>query len=327
MARYYRRVSRGRRVFRFFLFLFHLVLISGISWAAYRYWVKRPEIPEYLKNPILAALQEEIPPGAGSAENLESGCNDTCFLEDIITESRYTTCGIDIRLTRVEKELVAYVIADIKLADISYMKTAFAEDRFGRNIIERVKDIAIRHKGIIAINGDFYGFRGTGIIIRNGKLYRDNPRDDLAAIYRDGSMRVFDPGEITAGELLKDGAVHTFEFGPVLIKNGELRSDFSHVNIRVSNPRTGIGMIEPNHFIMAVVDGRQKTYSIGMTLEEFAQLFADYGCTEAYNLDGGGSAAMYFNGKTINKPWIADGRPVSDILYIADNRKTSGEGP
>ncbi len=323
MAGYYRRVSRGRKIFRIFLLFFHIFVISGISWAAYRYWVKRPEIPEFLKDPLLAELQQVVLPADTPADSNEH----ICLKEDIITENRYNTCNMDIRIDKVEKDSVVWFVADIRLADISYLKTAFAEDRFGRNIIEQVKDMALRHKAILAINGDFYGFRGTGIIIRNGILYRNNPKDEIAAIYKDGSMKTFYPGETDAAQLLKDGAVQTFEFGPLLIKDGELRPDFSDVPIHIRNPRTGFGMIEPNHYIMIVVDGRQKDYSIGMTLEDFARLFAAYGCTEAYNLDGGGSAAMFYNGKTINHSWIDDGRPVSEILYIADNRIPEQEGP
>jgi exopolysaccharide biosynthesis protein len=77
-------------------------------------------------------------------------------------------------------------------------------------------------------------------------------------------------------------------------------------------------MISPLHYIIIVSDGR--TYeSAGLSLLELAQVFEDKGCTTAYNLDGGGSSTMYFNGKIVNNP--TDGRKmgereVSDIVYI-----------
>jgi exopolysaccharide biosynthesis protein len=47
----------------------------------------------------------------------------------------------------------------------------------------------------------------------------------------------------------------------------------------------------------------------------------DLGCSEAYNLDGGGSTTMYFNGQVINNPTTTGRsikeRSVSDIIYIA----------
>jgi exopolysaccharide biosynthesis protein len=56
-----------------------------------------------------------------------------------------------------------------------------------------------------------------------------------------------------------------------------------------------------------------------MSLSDLAQKFEERGCTVAYNLDGGGSSTMYFNGEVINNP--TDGRhegerKISDIIYI-----------
>ena len=67
-----------------------------------------------------------------------------------------------------------------------------------------------------------------------------------------------------------------------------------------------------------VVDGRSTGYSRGTTMTELAQLFLDRGATVAYNLDGGGSSAMVFNGSLVNNP-LGRGkeRGTSDILYLA----------
>nr|WP_260283568.1 phosphodiester glycosidase family protein [Propionibacterium freudenreichii] len=66
------------------------------------------------------------------------------------------------------------------------------------------------------------------------------------------------------------------------------------------------------------MDGRSEGYSRGVTLPEFAQMFVDLGARTAYNLDGGGSSVMYFNGSLVNNP-LGTGRErgVSDILYLA----------
>ncbi|MNM66756.1 hypothetical protein D3C81_782550 [compost metagenome] len=130
--------------------------------------------------------------------------------------------------------------------------------------------------------------------------------------------------------MLADGVLNTLSFGPVLIKDGEVTSNFDHVkidtnfgnrSIQNANPRTGIGMIAPNHYVFIVVDGRKEGYSRGMTLTEFAQVFADLGCTEAYNLDGGGSSTMYFMGRVVNNPLGKNReRGVSDILYVKEGK-------
>ena len=83
------------------------------------------------------------------------------------------------------------------------------------------------------------------------------------------------------------------------------------------NPRTAIGYYEPGHYCFVVVDGRQSGYSAGMRIERFARLFADLGCTAAYNLDGGRSSVMSFNGSFINHPYL-NGRNAGDILLIRE---------
>ncbi len=54
--------------------------------------------------------------------------------------------------------------------------------------------------------------------------------------------------------------------------------------------------------MFVAVDGRSTGYSRGVTMTEFAQIFKDLGATVAYNLDGGGSTTMYFNGEMVNNP-------------------------
>lgn len=242
----------------------------------------------------------------------------------------YQDDQVEIHIQQVQKgsgeDTVTYFVADVKLTDASYLKTAFAKNKFGTNIIEPTSTIAAEHQAIFAINGDYYGFREDGVIIRNGTLYRDEPARDGLALYEDGTLQAYNEHEVSSSALLENGVTNTFSFGPILVNDGVIADDLDHVvidtnfgnrSIQSSNPRTGIGMIEPNHYVFVVVDGRMKGYSRGMTLEEFAQLFTELGCTEAYNLDGGGSSTMYFMGRVVNNPLgKAKERGVSDVLYI-----------
>jgi len=119
---------------------------------------------------------------------------------------------------------------------------------------------------------------------------------------------------------LGDDILQILSFGPSLIENGQVTvSTNSEVSQSMtSNPRTAIGQISPLHYIIIVSDGRTSK-SEGLSLLELAQEFKDRGSTTAYNLDGGGSSTMYFNGRVINNP--TDGkttgeREVSDIVYF-----------
>lgn len=214
-------------------------------------------------------------------------------------------------------------VANVYLTSAGYLKTAFANDTYGKNIKNRTSDIANANSAIVAINGDFYGARENGYVIRNGVLFQDtvgNKSQDLA-IYYDGSFEAVFEEEISAKELLDKGVRHIFSFGPALVENGEIvvtkKQEVAHA--MASNPRTAIGYIEEGHYILLVSDGRTDE-SRGLKLYELALFMQAMGVKEAYNLDGGGSSAMVFDGKIINKP-TSDGvniseRRVSDIVYI-----------
>ncbi len=168
----------------------------------------------------------------------------------------------------------------------------------------------------LAVNGDYFTFRDDGIIIRNGKLLRDKAFSEIAVLYEDGTLDVYFKGDITAVEALDNGAVQSWSFGPILVKDGIAYTDFEgRSDVESENPRTGIGMIEPGEYIIIVVDGRQES-SKGMTLADFAALFEGYGCKTAYNLDGGGTSLMMLKGDIISSPSGGEERATSDIIFI-----------
>ena len=248
-----------------------------------------------------------------------------------ITDASYTSGTTSIEISTVTtgsgSSRVTYFVADVKVGDATVVRGGFAENKFGRNIVADTSDIAESYDAVFAVNGDYYGFRDNGILIRNGVLYRDDGARTGLAIYRDGTMAVYDERTTTGETLLAAGVWNSLSFGPGLVVDGEVVSgidrgeidnNFGLRSIQGNNPRTGIGMVGPNHFLFVVVDGRSSGYSRGVTMTEFAQIFKDRGAAVAYNLDGGGSSTMYFNGDVVNNPQgRGDERSISDILYIA----------
>lgn len=244
----------------------------------------------------------------------------------------YTSNTIKINIQKIEsgsgKDMLTYFVADVTLKDSGNLLSAFAKDTYGRNIVETTSKIASDNQAIFAVNGDYYGFRSDGILIRNGTLYRDVPTRTAAALLKNGTMKIFDETKTASSSLLAEGVMNTLSFGPVLVSGGKAVEDFGKVavdtnfgnrSIQGQNPRTGIGIISANHYVFIVVDGRKEGYSRGMELSEFARLFADLDCTEAYNLDGGGSSTMYFMGRVVNNPLGKQKeRSISDILYIRE---------
>lgn len=237
----------------------------------------------------------------------------------------YTDENISISINYERVNDTQVYVADIKLKYVSYLKTAFAKDTFGRNVKEKTSETAENHGAVFAVNGDYCGFRDYGYVERNGILYRDTKReaydDDALVVYSDGRFEIVDENSVDAQTLVDNGAVQIFSFGPSLINNGEITvGEYQEVgNAMSSNPRTAIGMVSPLHYIVVVSDGRTEE-SKGLSLYQLAGVMEDYGCTVAYNLDGGGSSTMWFNGRVINAPTTNGSeiseRKVSDIVYI-----------
>jgi exopolysaccharide biosynthesis protein len=254
----------------------------------------------------------------------------TGTMEPEVTESSYVTEDISIAIEEVVvgtgDDTIAYFVADVVVSDAYDLRTAFADNAFGTNIEEDPSAIAERVGAVFAINGDYYGFRDTGIIIRNGVIYRDEGERTGLAVFTNGTMEVYDETQTTAEELVASGVWNTWSFGPALLDDGEVVEGIDTVEVdryigkrsmQGSQPRTAVGMIDENHYVFVVVDGRSTGYSRGLTLIELAELFQDLGCTVAYNLDGGGSATMYFYGELVNTPLgEGDERGTSDILYV-----------
>ncbi len=92
---------------------------------------------------------------------------------------------------------------------------------------------------------------------------------------------------------------------------------------RLRHPRTAVGLARGgSRLLLVTVDGRQKPYSDGMSLEELAKLYLSLGARDAINLDGGGSTTMVLSDHpdevyVANKPSDKEGeRPVGNALAI-----------
>ena len=242
-----------------------------------------------------------------------------------VTDTSYSDDNISVTLTKKTVSNTQVYIADVTVSSSEYLKTAFAQNIYGNNVTAKTSETAANNNAILAVNGDYYGANTTGYVIRNGVVYRDTVREDSSngdlAIYKDGSFKIIYEDQISADQLVKDGVVNLLAFGPSLVENGEIVVDTnSEVGQSMSsNPRTAIGIIDENHYIIIVSDGRTSE-SEGLSLYQMAEIMKSYGVKTAYNLDGGGSSTLYFNGQVINKPTTNGNtiseRSVSDIVYI-----------
>ena len=242
-----------------------------------------------------------------------------------VTDSSYKDDNISINLTETTVNNTQVYVADVTVSSSEYLKTAFAQNAFGTNVTAKTSETAADNNAILAVNGDYYGANSTGYVIRNGVVYRDTVRENSSngdlAIYKDGSFKIIYEDQISADQLVKDGVVNLLAFGPALVENGEIAVGTNEEvgQAMASNPRTAIGIIDENHYIIVVSDGRTSE-SKGLSLYQMAEVMKSYGVKTAYNLDGGGSSTLYFNGQVSNKPTTGGNkiseRAVSDIVYI-----------
>lgn len=256
---------------------------------------------------------EEQKPGSEKQESEAEGQE---------SEADYAGRHVSIALTECNWNNTDIYIADVQMDSAEYLKTAFAENTYGRNVKEKTSLIAASNDAVLAINGDYYGAQERGIVIRNGVAYRENSDgDDIFCLYADGTMKTLHSSSKSADELVGEGVWQAWNFGPALVENGNIAvSEKDEVDkAMASNPRTAVGMIDSCHYVFVVSDGRTKE-SEGLSLYELAQFMLPLGVQTAYNLDGGGSSTMYFDGEVVNNP-TTNGtikeRRVSDIIYIS----------
>ncbi|MBR6681815.1 MAG: phosphodiester glycosidase family protein [Clostridia bacterium] len=241
----------------------------------------------------------------------------------VSTDKSYTDNNISITITEYRENNTTIYVADVVLSSAEFLKTSLAKNTYGKNVTQKTSDMAKSANAIIAINGDFYGSRERGYVLRNGTLYRSTPAKDQEdlVIYKDGSFEIITESSVSANTLLDKGAEQIFSFGPSLVVDGQISVGKNDEvgKAMANNPRTAIGIINELHYVLVVSDGRTKA-SEGLTLYELAEFMQSLGTKVAYNLDGGGSSTMVFNGKMINNPTTngksIQERSVSDIVYV-----------
>ncbi|MBU5422879.1 phosphodiester glycosidase family protein [Cellulomonas hominis] len=301
-----------------------LTLGGTTAWALNRYVIAHVEIADV---DAYEAAQAGSSSGSSSADSSDASDASDASVTATTYDSDDASISISTVVTGSGDDQVTYYVADVVLSDATVLRSAFADNQFGTNITQTTSEMAEDNDAVFAINGDYYGFRDTGIVIRNGVVYRDEGAREGLAFYTDGHVEVYDETATTADELVAAGVWNTLSFGPALVEDGEVVDGIEDVevdtnvgnhSIQGDQPRTAVGVVDDNHLVFVVVDGRSPGYSAGVDMTGLAEIMQSLGAETAYNLDGGGSSAMYFDGSLVNDP-LGRGaeRGTSDILYVA----------
>ncbi|MDO4564889.1 MAG: phosphodiester glycosidase family protein [Clostridia bacterium] len=230
------------------------------------------------------------------------------------TDTGYASENVDVQISYHDIDGVQFQVADILIQDINSFKTWYNGSDMGWT-----DELAVSSNAIVAVNGDMaINYHSHGWIVRNGLEYHNKKlTSDICILYWNGEMETYDyeNDDIDYDAIYAKGPYQIWYFGPELLDNdGQPKTEFNS-SVNPKNPRTLIGYYEPGHYALIVVEGRRAGGdSEGYTLAELSQLCYDLGLKVAYNLDGGGSASMWFN----NTLFGHRTRQTSDILYIAE---------
>ena len=223
--------------------------------------------------------------------------------------------------------------ADVYVADI-YVRSL---ESFQRGLADQWKKgtakitaISEKYGAILSMTSDSAENLDMGWVIMNGEILRKtkNRKRDLCILYTNGEMAVIPAGELVHEQiaaLAQGGEIwQTFLFGPALLDSeGKHMTEFNS-SVGIHNPRSIIGYYEPGHYCFVQVDGRGTQSRLspgrtnkGLTLAQVSQFMEELGCKAAYNLDGGQSSVMYFNGGIFSTPQKG-GRKLGDVVMIVE---------
>lgn len=234
-----------------------------------------------------------------------------------ITDTTYRSENIAITITKQRVHDSDVYIADIYVTSVEHLRRGFSNGVWDENS-QPIGTIAQANNAILGMTGDYSRLLSKGLVVGNGEVLRksnNNVRDNCL-IYPDGTMVTYKRGTKTVSELLAQPLWQSFLFGPSLLKSdGSPYEKFSS-NIGAANPRSVLGYYAPGHYCFVLVDGRSSE-NRGIKMTPLSAYMAELGCQAAYNLDGGQSAILWFNGRAVNQPYNG-GRPLTDIVYIGE---------
>jgi len=228
------------------------------------------------------------------------------------------TISVSIETTRAYDTTI--MIARVKITDPSQIRTAMA-GRYGQTGGSFPNVVAKRVNAVFAINGDYFNYRSTGHLVRQGKTYRSRPDTDLDTLIIDenGDFTIIKDPTKEAIAAFEGTIINSFNFGPALIIDGEKVLPVKRMEAGVTNKtqRMAVAQASPLEYVCVATEGPENEGSVGLTIEELIDFMYDLGVKQAYNLDGGSSSAMILNNEKINALSTRKNRPICDMLYFA----------
>jgi len=244
-------------------------------------------------------------------------------------DSAYHDPSISVRIEQGRHVHTNWTAVYVQLSNASQLRTLKAGP-YGSTQEAQGAALAKRVQAVLAIGGDFFIYHNNGYIVRQGQFYRSRVtgEQDILVVDRAGDLRVLprpDAQALAAYEAEhKADIVNAFTFGPGLVVDGARTAD-EHLGRSelVRAQRIALCQTGPLQYLVVYSEGPSDKNSQGLTIPEFKDLVSGFeGVITAYNLDGGSSATIVFQGKKINGPAFQRSRSIGDIIYFASAWQT-----
>jgi exopolysaccharide biosynthesis protein len=236
---------------------------------------------------------------------------------------------------------------NVNIIEISPKQKRYRLHAVHSDSLEPTSQLALHSNALAGINGSFFKMRGVDpddnqkvdgkpvlepskldrnrsvVYLRENNLViaENNEKDNKRKRHQQGSIAI----NKRRVSIVKDSADINWEHqlrgedvistGPVMILENIDQKIPNDAFDNDRHPRTAIGKKANGTIVLLVVDGRAKE-SAGMSIPELQKIFRWLHCTEAINLDGGGSTTMYIKGQ-----------PFKGVVnYPTDNKKYDHAG-
>ena len=218
---------------------------------------------------------------------------------------------------------IVYTFSEVKIAHPSQFRRFLADGTYGSDKQYYCTQMAATVNAVTASNADFYKHRPYGVVVYNGEVYRSNDKVDTCFIDDQGEMIFVRKNQLQTQEAVEafveeNNIRFSLAFGPIMVEDGKnvVPEKYPVGQIDEIFSRAGLGYLGQLHYIL-VTAGFGENHQRMSTMRDFADNMIEFGCQQAYALDGGQTGTIVTNDRLINRPDYGTQRTVSDIIYFA----------
>lgn len=262
------------------------------------------------------------------AQELLDGQQTLFTTDTVIMEGTQITYYLDETIFAVTwKQVVGscvYTFSEVKIAHASQFRRFVADGQYGATTAYTTQEMATSVNAVVASSGDFYRYRGAGVCVYQGTVYRASGQHlDTCFVDENGDLLFARRGQFLDKEITQKFADEnqvrfSLAFGPVMIQDGEYAVPYSYAmgEINEDYARAALCQMGPLHYVLVAANYEEPYYALHK-VSEFARYLLEMGIPNAYTLDGGQTATIVMDNQLINNVSYGAQRDISDIIYFA----------